>query len=166
MRTVAASIFASWCALLGGCASTGGSNFTPSTGADAATVKARWHRESAFVWEGYRFLSIDDKFVSAGFMSNPTEAVLTIDPGPRSFVVGVEFNRGLGTGPFQSVVSMKAALRPGVTYQLMGEVSGDSVSIWLQDERSKERGSEPASAAWGKGAPNPAVIPIFIPARR
>ena len=135
------------------------SEFVPSTAADAAIVKARWHWTSAFVYEVYRPLSIDGKGVHVDYTADQTKHAVPIDPGARSFVIDAEFNRG--DGIFKAKVPIRATLRPGATYELTGEISEERVTVWLQDEKSRERASELASAKPERFR----VIPIFIPLR-
>jgi hypothetical protein len=131
--------------------------FVPSGAADAAVVKGRWHWTSAFVYEVYRPLTIDGKDVHADPTADQTKLAVPIDPGARSFVIDAEFNRG--DGIFKARVPLKAALKPGTTYQVNGEVSEGRVTVWLEEERSRERASEPASAKPERFR----VVPIFIP---
>ena len=133
--------------------------FVPSTAADAATVKARWNWTSPFVYEVYRPLSIDGKEVRVDPAVDQTKHAVPIDPGARSFVIDAEFNRG--DGIFKTRVPVKATLRPGATYELSGEISEERVTVWLVDEKSGERASEPASAKPERFR----VVPIFIPLR-
>ena len=133
--------------------------FVPSTAADAATVKARWNWTSPFVYEVYRPLSIDGKGVHLDPTVDQMKLAVPIDPGARSFVIDAEFNRG--DGIFKAKIPVKATLRPGATYELTGEISGERVTVWLEDEKSRERASEPASAKPERFR----VVPIFIPLR-
>jgi hypothetical protein len=134
-------------------------DFVPSGAADAAVVKARWHWTSAWVYEVYRPLSIDGKDVHVGHTEDQTKQAVPIDPGTRSFVIDAEFNRG--DGIFKAKVPVKASLRPGTTYQLNGEISEGQVTVWLEEEKSRERASEPASAKPERLR----IVPIFIPIR-
>ena len=157
MRNSILAILAGFSALGSSCAPGPGPFSEDQT--DAAVVKARWHWTSAFVYEVYRPISIDGKDVHADPMVDQTKLAVPIDPGARSFVVDAEFNRG--DGIFKAKVPVKAALKPGTTYQLNGEVSEGRVTVWLEEEKSRERASEPASAKPERFR----VVPIFIPLR-
>lgn len=150
--------------LISACASTG-SSFSQSESASAATIKGYWNRESAFTWEGYGLLSVDDKFISPGLFGDPATATTKIEPGSRKIVVAARFNKGFGTGPFEAMVPMDVELKPSAEYQLKGIVSGTTVETWLENISNNEKSSNTFKAAYGKSAPPPAPIPIFIPAR-
>ena len=174
MRNSLLAIFAGLAALGSGCAQVPGPlseaeidaahkrrlarDFVPSGAADAAVVKARWNWTSAWVYEVYRPSSIDGKDVHPD-MTDQTKLAVPLDPGARSFVIDAEFNRG--DGIFKAKVPVKATLRPGTTYQLTGEISEESVTVWLEEEKSRERASEPASAKPERLR----IIPLFIPVR-
>jgi hypothetical protein len=151
--------------MLAACASTGGSSFSPSESTNSASIQAYWNRESLAVWEGYELLSIDNKFVSYGMFLDPTTATTKIEPGQRKIVVSVKFNKGYGTGPFEAFVPMDVELKPAMQYQLKGMAAGTTVEAWLELASTGEKASNVFKAMYGKSAPAPVAIPIFIPAR-
>ena len=151
--------------MLTACASTSGSSFSPSESASSASVKAYWNRESLSVWEGYELLSVDNKFISYGMFLDPTTATTKIEPGQRKIVISVRFNKGYGTGPFEALVPMDVELKPTVQYQLKGMTTGTTVEAWLELASTGEKASNVYTAMYGKSAPAPVAIPIFIPAR-
>lgn len=148
-----------------GCASTNANSFSASNSTIAATLKESWHRDSAAVWEGYAIAAVDGRFVAPGFLADPGDAILKIDPGTRRFIIFAKFNRGIRTGPFQAYLKLEAELQPSATYQLRGKIEDLNVLVWLEDARTKERVSQLVSAPWGKSPESPASIPIIIPAR-
>jgi hypothetical protein len=164
-----------WVVLLGlnmlalaGCATTDGSSssFTQSEAADAASIKGRWIRESAFVWEGYSLMAVDDKFVSPAFMDRQENATAKVDAGPRKLAVKVVFNRGFGSsGPAEGFVPLTADLKPSMKYQINGKVTGTAVEAWLEDTATNERVSEVGRGPFRTQA-QAAPIPIIIPVRR
>jgi hypothetical protein len=150
---------------LSGCASTGRSIFIQSEAPDAATIQARWLRESVFVWEGYSILNVDNKFVSVGFLGDPNTAATRVEPGSRQLVIRVVFSRGLGTGIFEAFVPLDAYLKPSSHYEINGNILGATVGVWLEESSSKERVTEFGTASYSRlpPAPAPVFIPILIP---
>jgi hypothetical protein len=148
---------------LSGCASTSRSMFVQSKASDAATIQARWLKESSYVWEGYSLLSVDDRFVSVGFFGDPNTAATRVDPGSRRLVVKAVFNRGLRTGPFEAYVPLNADLKPSSRYEIDGQISGAVVEVWLGESSSKERVTEIGTASYSSQPKPPVVIPLFIP---
>lgn len=121
--------------------------FTQSKAVDSSIVKSRSNKKSFFSWETYSFHSIDDKLVFS--IRSQYNAGLKVEPGQRSFITEVRFKRGFfNGGPFVAFVHLGAWLQPGATYQLMGEVSGDEVFVWLEDEMTREYASERVSAPY------------------
>lgn len=150
--------------VLAGCASTGPSTFVPSEAADAASVRGQWTRESAFVWEGYSLLAVDDKFISHG-MGRAENTAVKVPAGLRKLAVKVSFNRGLNSGgPYEGFVPIVAELRPATAYRVKGKVTGTAVEAWLEEETSEQRVSELAAVPFRKQAQS-TPIPIFIPSR-
>jgi hypothetical protein len=151
---------------LAGCATTGGASsaFTDSAAMDAASIKGRWKRESAFVWEGYSLLAIDDKFVTSPLADRQEHVSAKVSPGSRKLAVKVAFNRGLGSGPLEGFVPLSAELKPSVSYRINGKVTGTAVEAWLEDSATNERVSEVGRAPFQRQA-QAATIPIIIPVR-
>lgn len=110
-------------------------------------------------------LAVDNKFISRGMFGDPSTAITKVDPGPREIVVTVRFNKGLGTGPFETMVPMDVDLKPATEYQLKGAVEGATVKTWLEFALTGEKASNTYTATYGKSARQPAPIPVFIPAR-
>jgi hypothetical protein len=150
---------------LSGCASTGRSMFVQSEASDAATIQARWLRESLFVWEGHSLLNVDAKFVSVGFLGDPNTATTRVEPGSRRLVIRVVFSRGFGTGIFEAFVPLDVDLKPSTHYEINGNILGATVEVWLEESSSKQRVTEVGTASYSRlpPAPAPVFIPIFIP---
>jgi hypothetical protein len=152
---------------LSGCASTGRSMFVQSDASDAGTIRARWVRESFFVWEGYSLLNVDAKFVSVGFLGDPTTATTRVDPGSRRLVIRVAFSRGFRTGTFEAFVPLDVDLKPSSHYEINGNILGATVEVWLEEIPSKQRVTEVGTASYSRlpPAPAPVFVPIFVPIR-
>ena len=99
--------------LVAGCASTGG--YIQSESPDASIVKSSSHRDDWSTWESYRVMAVDDKFIS-GPLSATADTAERIAPGTRSLVIGIQFNRGFGTGPFDAMAPLTVTLKPGASY--------------------------------------------------
>jgi predicted ribosomally synthesized peptide with SipW-like signal peptide len=166
MRVIWGALLSLNMLVLAGCATTGGTNsaFTDSEAADAASIKGRWKRESAFVWEGYSLLAIDDKFVTSPLADRQEHVSAKVSPGSRKLAVKVVFNRGLGSGPLEGFVPVTAELKPSVNYRINGKVTGTAVEAWLEDSATNERVSEVGRAPFQRHV-QAATIPIIIPAR-
>lgn len=119
-----------------GCATNGEHAFVPSTSPVAATVRGQVLTESTFVWEKYRFISIDNKPVRDGLIFRTLDDVLPLNSGKHTFVVGASFNRGHIAGHYEAIIPISAELEPNKNYQLKGVVTGNRVRVWLEDLQS------------------------------
>jgi uncharacterized protein YceK len=132
--------------ILSGCSGTT-NLYTLTNASNPSTVKASFYRTDAFTWEIYHIVAIDSDFSISRYKS---PAVFKIESGTRVFVIKAQFDQGINSaGPFHAQVEVKnAVLRPGMTYHIKSEVSGSVIFVWVEDEMTKERVSERASAAF------------------
>lgn len=146
--------------LFTGCATT---ESVPTALAASATVKGYSIRTGLADWESYSLVKVDDLSVKHSYWTSPADTDVVVSPGPHQFKIHAYFNRSLfDGGPFDTYLLLAANIDAGKRYELHGEVVGDTVYVWLQDEAMIHT-SEKVSAKYRRAPRNPIPEELLPP---
>ncbi|VVC76519.1 hypothetical protein AQUSIP_18320 [Aquicella siphonis] len=147
--------------LLVSCASVNGYQ-EPRTGTRSlATVSGSSTRSGLFEWSNNIVSSIDNKPVGMVWSEN---SKINVVPGPHLFVISSTFNRGFGTGPYDSLTEVRANLQPNASYRFVSSPQGAVLHVWAVDSKGK-RISEIGASQYHYAPPAPAPIVYYAPRR-
>ncbi|MDX1900718.1 MAG: hypothetical protein SFW66_01780 [Gammaproteobacteria bacterium] len=139
-----------------GCASVN-SYVEPKSGSEPlATVSGSSTREGVFDWSSFMVNSIDNKHVG---MVWSEKSKINVKPGQHLFVIGSQFNRGLGDGPYSSLTEVYATLKPGMDYKFIGQPRGAHMRVWAT--ASGQKVSKVGSSLY-QLTPQPTIVPVII----
>ena len=150
--------------ILAGCATTVDLSKSSDTG--SATVVGQIDRSLGYTnWREYSLLSVDGSIIRPGFMVDARDTVAKVPAGTHKFVIQAMFLEGFGNGPWAAIVPLTSEVKANVAYRINGVVKDELFYVWLEDEATKIRASNEASAPFRRIKVQNNYIPVIIPAR-
>ena len=147
--------------LIAGCATTDMRSPTSAKN-DGAVVKSR-----SVSREHYRdtlmFAIIDGRPVDPGFWRAPARMEVAVTAGPHAITFDLLRHSGFFGGLMGASGVLRFEAKDGRTYVMNSEDADGLVRVWIEDEASAQKVSEPVTTALAPRAVSGGAIPIFIP---
>jgi hypothetical protein len=161
MKKIITITFAVISAFVAGCATTDMRSPTATTSTGAVVKSRSVHREH------YRdilmFAIIDGRPVDPGFWRAPARMEVAVAVGMHAITFDLERHSGFFGGLMGASGVVRFEAKEGRTYVMNSEDADGLVRVWVEDEASGQKVSEPASATLAPRSVGGGAIPIFIP---
>lgn len=116
--------------------------YSESMSPDAASVVGYYNRIDSTIWERFSLLAVDDYFIKSNISGFNSVDELFINYGSHILTVRVNFNRGIGTGPYEAIIPISANLHEKTKYRIVGKINQGQVSVWIEDIKTGSRITE------------------------
>lgn len=111
------------------------------------------------------FAIIDGRPVDPGFWRAPARMEVAVAAGPHAITFDLVRHSGFFGGLMGADGVLRFDAKDGRTYVMNSEDADGLVRVWVEDEASGVKVSEPASAALSPRANGGGMVPIFIPVK-